>query len=132
VKVIAIAQGFFEARRRVGDIFDLPERAMKKDKSGKPIPPEWVARVPEGDEEGMREYAEGEKLAAEYAQAMGNVAAQSPAQRESLRAKFKKMFGVGESDPAKAAHAASGQGASGGAVKAKQKRLNEALYGEEI
>lgn len=42
MQVRAKAIGFYVGRRRAGDVFDMPDTAMKKDGKGKAILPSWV------------------------------------------------------------------------------------------
>ena len=50
MQVVAMQVGFYGgSRRRVGDVFDIPDESMKK-REGKPILPKWVAPAPNAHE----------------------------------------------------------------------------------
>lgn len=58
MRVIASGKGFYKGRRRVGDVFEMDESAMKKDSDGRPILPRWVEPV-KGDDERARRFVAG-------------------------------------------------------------------------
>ena len=61
MKVIALSLGFYRgARKRIGDVFDMDESAMKK-KDGKPTLPSWVKPV--SNEREAKQEAEAVKKA---------------------------------------------------------------------
>jgi hypothetical protein len=141
MKVIAREQGFFQgARKRVGDIFEMPEASMKKDKDGKPALPQWVEPFRPGDtDELMRDYVKQEQLEAEARFMGGAIAASAPRGKEQLRGQFKKLFGVlpREERMVKGALAASGEGAIGKAAMARklepyQEALNRQFVGQKV
>ena len=48
MQVVALKPGFYGGeRKRVGDIFEMEDRFIKKDASGKTVRPKWVKPAPD-------------------------------------------------------------------------------------
>lgn len=74
MQVVAMQDGFYKAqRKRLGDIFDMDDAAIKRDKDGKIIRPKWVKAAPNAHE--AKREAAAVKQAAQEKQRAGAIAA---------------------------------------------------------
>lgn len=84
MQVVAMQPGFYGgSRRRTGDIFDMADSAIVKDKDGKVVKPKWVKAAPNAHEARVEaakaKKAENDKQVAGAIAASGGKAAKEKA-----------------------------------------------------